>query len=391
MTKHKRRVLVCAVSCLGMGAIPLRAQICTSPPLFDLSGPGCSAARQAAQCGCSECITWDATSNATWYEIKRCDQAGANCTIVGDTKWRNRGATHPTLWCAPWDDPFPLLRGSYQYSIRACLDGPSGPLCSLQFSSPVAYVAAPYMCIENGVEVTCSTSTPPPSGFANDYDQDGILDTVDPDDDNDQILDGVDNCILGINVGQRDTDKDGVGDACDLQPLIAASGPADADADGIGDAVDDCPSVYDPWQTDADLDRIGDACDNCPDAFNEMQTDTDDDGQGDHCDLDDGTVYAVWSSRSQLTWTRELGDTSWCVYRGDLAELRSSGKYTQSPGSNALVGRYCDLAAAALPDATNPAPGATSFYLAGGRPGSYSTELGSDSAGVIRPNTNPCP
>ena len=56
-----------------------------------------------------------------------------------------------------------------------------------------------------------------------------------------------------------------------------------------------------------------------------------------------------------------------------------------------LAARYCNLAAAALPDVTIPAPGATAFYLAGGRPGSYSTELGSDSTGLTRLNTNPCP
>ena len=391
MTKHKRRVLLCAVSCLGMGAIPLRAQTCTTPPLFDLSGPSCTTSRQATQCGCSECIAWDAVAGATWYDIRRCDQAGANCTIVGDTRWRNRGTVRPTLWCAPWDKPFPLLRASYQYSVRACVDGPVGPVCSLHFSSPVGYVAAPYMCIENGVEVACSTSTPPPSGLASDFDQDGITDAIDVDDDGDQIPDAVDNCPLAINSGQRDTDHDGVGDVCDVEPLIAGSGPADLDGDGIADAVDDCASIYDPWQVDTDHDRVGDACDNCPNTFNEIQSDTDNDGEGDHCDLDDGTVYAVWSSRSQLTWTKELGSTSWCVYRGDLDELRQSGKYTQAPGSNALAARYCDLTAATLADATNPAPGKTSFYLAGGRPGSYSTELGLDSKGVIRPNTNPCP
>ncbi len=391
MTKHHLGVLVCAVFCLGLGAIPLRAQTCAAPPLYDLSGPGCSTSRQDVPCGCSECLTWDATPGATWYQIRRCDRFGANCTIVGDTKWRNLATTHPTLWCVPWDNPFPQVGASYQYSIRSCLDGPSGPVCALSFSTPVGYVAAPYMCIENGLEVACRTTTPPPSGFEADFDQDGITDAVDPDDDGDQILDSIDNCVLGVNIGQHDADRDGVGDVCDLEPLIPSSGPADADGDGIGDGVDDCPSIYDPQQADTDKDRTGDACDNCPNAFNETQSDSDADGQGDHCDLDDGTVYAWWSSRSQLTWAPEYGFSYWCVYRGDLAELKRSGSFTQSPGSNPLAARFCDLAVIPLTDAVVPAPGTTAFYLAGGRPGSYSTELGLDSAGVVRPNTNPCP
>lgn len=334
---------------------------------------------------------WDAAPGATWYEIRRCDRSGANCTIVGDTRWRNRGAIHPTLWCVPWDNPFPLIAVSYQYSIRSCLDGPSGPVCALSFSNPVNYVTAPYMCIENGLEVSCRTSTPPPAGFEADSDQDGITDAVDPDDDGDQVLDVIDNCRLAINIGQRDADRDSIGDACDPEPLIPSPGSADADGDGIGDSVDVCPSVYDPQQADADKDRTGDACDNCPDAFNELQSDTDGDGEGDICDLDDGTVYIVWSSRSQLTWEREMGNTNWCVYRGDLAELRRSRTYTQSLSSYPLAGRFCDLTTPALNDAAVPSPGAATFYLAGGRPGSYSTELGLDSKGVARPNTNPCP
>ena len=392
MTKHNRTILVSAsLVGLAVGALPLRAQTCTSAPLYDLSGPLCSGTRQDAQCGCSECLVWDPAPGATWYEIRRCDRNGTNCLIVGDTRWRNRGTIHPTLWCVPWDDPFPLVGASYQYSIRSCTDGPSGPLCAPQLSSPVNYAAAPYMCIENGVEVSCRTSTPPPSGFESDFDQDGVTDAADPDDDGDAIMDGIDNCKLAINIGQRDADHDGAGDVCDVEPLIPGPSSADADADGIGDTADDCPSVYDPLQDDTDKDLTGDACDNCPSAFNEAQSDADGDGEGDACDLDDGTVYVVWSSRSKIGWERELGDTSWCVYRGDLAELRRSRTYTQNLSTYPLAGRFCDLAAPVLDDTAVPGPGKAVFYLAGGRPGSYSTELGHDSKGDVRPNTNPCP
>jgi Ca2+-binding RTX toxin-like protein len=48
-----------------------------------------------------------------------------------------------------------------------------------------------------------------------DTDGDGIANACDPDDDNDGIPDGSDNCPLVFNPDQKDTDGDGIGDACD--------------------------------------------------------------------------------------------------------------------------------------------------------------------------------
>jgi len=246
------------------------------------------------------------------------------------------------------------------------------------------------MCIENGLEIACGASSTPFS-LLSDLDGDGITDAVDPDDDADGIVDVTDNCPQTMNLGQRDADGDGVGDACDPQPLIPGPQPADADHDGVGDGVDVCPSIYDPSQLDVDGDRTGDSCDNCPQAANQNQTDADDDGQGDRCDLDDGTIYDVWATRSRLAWAQELGYSTWCVYRGDLAELRRSRTYTQSPTSFPLAARFCDLSSLTLDDTQNPPPGAGTFYLVAGRPGPSSSELGVDSAGFTRPNTRPCP
>jgi hypothetical protein len=320
---------------------------------------------------------------------------------VGDTRWRNHaaytdagGGLHPavlaTLWCAAWDNPFPTYRATYDYSVRSCKNGPTGPICSAVFSNPVAYATAPYMCIEHGIEISCSTSTPP-GGGANDLDGDGVTNAIDPDDDGDGILDLSDKCPLARNVGQRDADRDGIGDVCDATPLFPDTQGADADNDGVADLTDDCPAIYDPLQADVDKDRTGDACDNCPSDFNEAQSDTDGDLQGDRCDLDDGTIYWVWSSKTRLTWAREDGFTTWDVYRGDLSKLRETGTYTQTPGSNPIAARYCDMTALTLDDATSPAPGAAAFYLVGGRPGSWSIELGRDSDDVVRANNNACP
>lgn len=309
--------------------------------------------------------------------------------IVGDTRSRNRGAQSTTTWCVPWDNPFPAIGVSYDYTVRSCTDGPSGPVCSSQLSNPVGYVAAPYMCLDNGIEVACRQGVS--SAYVTDFNGNGVTDGVDSDDDGDGISDRIDNCPLAVNLGQRDADRDGVGDACDGSPLTPGSKPADHDSDQIGDRVDACLSVYDPLQTDTDLDRTGNACDNCPNAFNERQTDTDLDGEGDRCDLDDGTLYPVWNSRTQLVWEPETGYSTWCVYRGSLAVLRQSRTYTQTIGSNPLAARFCALPSAALTDAFVPAKGAAAFYLVGGRPGSWQDDLGVDSAGATRTNTNPCP
>jgi hypothetical protein len=370
--------------------------------LFDLSGPACTGARQDVECGCSECFSWSASPGANWYEVRRCDPSGSDCTIVGDTRFinhaaftDNQGVFHPaiqpTLWCVPWDGPFPKPHTGYDYSVRACANRTSGTFCSTFSAASIGYTGAPYLCLDNGIEIPCRPSTPPPPGFATDFDGDGITDAVDLDDDGDGIPDRSDNCPLTANIGQRDIDRDGVGDACDPSPKVPGATPTDADRDGISDRDDVCPRVSDPLQTDTDHDGTGDACDNCPSAANEMQSDEDDDRQGDRCDLDDGTIYAVWSSRTQLAWAPEVGYTTWCVYRGDLAVLRSSGTYTQAPGSNPLASRSCALASGVLADTVTPAAGKTAFYLVGGRPGSWQNDLGFDSAGQLRPNANPCP
>ena len=123
-----------------------------------------------------------------------------------------------------------------------------------------------------------------------DTDGDGIGDVCDPDDDNDGILDGADNCPLVANQDQLDTDGDGIGDVCD----------PDDDNDGVPDVTDNCPLVANPDQANNDGDSQGDVCDpdddndgvpdvtdNCPLVANPDQANNDGDSQGDVCDPDD--------------------------------------------------------------------------------------------------------
>jgi hypothetical protein len=120
-----------------------------------------------------------------------------------------------------------------------------------------------------------------------DFDQDGLADFIDYDDDNDGIFD-IDDALPLDSTESIDTDLDGIGDNADLDDdndgvldandkfSLDASETADNDNDGIGDNAD----------TDDDNDGVGDSLDAFP--FDVFETsDSDDDGIGDNADLDD--------------------------------------------------------------------------------------------------------
>lgn len=105
-----------------------------------------------------------------------------------------------------------------------------------------------------------------------------------PDEDDDGVCDGDDNCPNVANPTQTDADGDGYGDLCDNCPNDANNDQADSDDDNIGDICDNCPDDSNTSQDDTDGDGIGDECDNCPQDFNVSQADGDGDGIGDVCD-----------------------------------------------------------------------------------------------------------
>jgi hypothetical protein len=200
-----------------------------------------------------------------------------------------------------------------------------------------------------------------------------------------------DNCRGAFNPDQIDTDRDGVGNACDTCDTVYNPGQDDIDADGRGDVCDDCPASYNPTQEDIDLDRVGNACDNCYFDYNPSQSDFDHDLQGDRCDLDDGLIYVVPIDPAYIDWQEEEGTTAWSAYLGDLGTLKASGVYTQAPGSNPVSARYCELDQPWVPDTGVPPSGVTRFVLVTGWAAGHEGSLGNSSAGVPRPNTQPCP
>jgi hypothetical protein len=194
------------------------------------------------------------------------------------------------------------------------------------------------------------------------------------------------------NVDGHDADGDGIAATCDNCSGVANPEQIDTDGDARGDACDNCPLFGSTSQLDDDLDGRGNDCDNCVLDPNPDQTDRDADEQGDACDLDDGLIRVAFHEPDLVEWQDESGYDAWNLYRGDLSALRATGVYTQDPGSVPLAARHCGLSEPWVIDGDPPA-GDTAFYLVTGTLAGTSTEgdLGQDSTGAGRPNTNPCP
>jgi hypothetical protein len=197
--------------------------------------------------------------------------------------------------------------------------------------------------------------------------------------------------ILAVDGRPPYADQDGDG-LTNLREAELGTDPLlpDTDSDGALDAADNCPLAANPSQVDADLDGRGDACDNCPATVNPAQRDVDADGEGDLCDLDDGRLWFTVLTETSQGWQADTVFDAFNLYRGDLAELRGGGAYTQDPAAPA-VDRFCTLPPASYADGYIPLPGEAVFYLVTGRGTGGESSLGEDSTGAERPNTAACP
>ncbi len=124
----------------------------------------------------------------------------------------------------------------------------------------------------NGIDDNCDGMVD--EGFTN-TDGDGMADCLDPDDDNDGVLDGNDNCPLVSNFDQANNDGDSMGDACD----------PDDDNDGDPDATD-CEDFNAAIYTGA-AEVCNGIDDDCDATVDEGFSNFDNDGMADCVDPDD--------------------------------------------------------------------------------------------------------
>lgn len=136
---------------MSLASVLLAAGVCLSSPLYATDGPPCG--DETAECRCSECMDWDATSTATRYEISRETLSTHTVYAVGTVvpQLDADGASQlPTTWCFAHDSVFPHDGTLYRYQTRACNAVGCGG-----WSVGVQYRGAPYACFEGGREVVC--------------------------------------------------------------------------------------------------------------------------------------------------------------------------------------------------------------------------------------------
>ena len=202
------------------------------------------------------------------------------------------------------------------------------------------------------------------------------------DSDGDGAADASDNCVTVFNPTQADLDQDAVGDACDT----------DADGDGILDKTDNCTMLANHNQDDTDGDKVGDACDNCRYVANTLQEDWDHDAQGDRCDTDDGQIMLQFDSPASLTWDNETTFNRWITVVGDVAVLRSTGRYLQDPALTPVAAVRCDETLSTLDvSQITPAPGQVVFFFTGGLTDFIENGFGRATTGTKRVTQDVCP
>ena len=237
-----------------------------------------------------------------------------------------------------------------------------------------------------------------------DGDRDGYDDCSDCDDCNPavhpgatEVCNGIDDNCNGLIDEVQGTMSCGVG-ACARTVACLGSGPPTCvpgtPSPEICDGIDnDCNGAIDDLdsQVDPDGDGIASACDNCPNVANVDQSDIDADHQGDACDLNDGLILVDVPDQFSVSWQGETAFTTFNLYRGDLSVLRAGGGCTQDPGVVSFAAKSCGLATDNAVDDIVLYPGQAVFWMVTGNGAAGESSLGTDSNGVPRANTHPCP
>ena len=73
-------------------------------------------------------------------------------------------------------------------------------------------------------------------------------------------------------------------------------------------------------------------------------------------------IYITFSEPDTVDWQDEVPFVAFNSYRGDLDTLKSTGIYTQLPGSNPLVAQQCGLTDPFVQDLCLPDPGQVAFF-----------------------------
>ena len=263
----------------------------------------------------------------------------------------------------------------------------------------------------------CSSGAFDPSNDGVDFEGDGLCDLGDPDDDNDNVADvddsdpfnavvcrdldgdGCDDCSSGVDAPADDgADFDGDG-LCDL-------GDPDGDNDGVANGEDSAP-----FDANVCRDVDGDSCDDCSSGLDDPADDGADFDLDGLCDLgdpdddNDGVpdgadcapfVNSVSESAGVLGATLSFGSTTTEMRWVRIAHANVYNVWRGTFGAGAPFGydHTCfdsEVPAVVTAVTDEPAPGNGYYYLvAGSNVCGGGGSLGTDSAGLARPQDGAC-